>query len=266
MRIKLDHFDMVRIAKSGQCFRWVVEDKDLVSLIAFGKYLRIRKVGDELDFSCTGEEWESIWADYFDLPTDYNEIEHKIRDYREPHLLEAFELGQGIRILQQDLWEIIVSFIISQNNNITRITRTIDGFCERAGLEIEGHPGKYRFPNPGEIDLDIFADRTLGFGYRADYLRKIYEFGADNPEWLSELKAMDYKAARESLLQRTGIGPKVADCICLFGLHHIEAFPIDTHVKQLLEKYYAEGFPFEFFDGVAGIIQQYLFYYELNNN
>ena len=110
---------------------------------------------------------------------------------------------------------------------------------------------------------EVFDDRSMGFGYRAQYLKEIYEYGANNPDWLDNLRKMSYDEAMESLLTRKGIGKKVANCICLFGLHHVDAFPIDTHVKQLLDKYYSDGFDFERYKGVAGIIQQYLFYFEL---
>ena len=103
----------------------------------------------------------------------------------------------------------------------------------------------------------------MGFGYRASYLSEIYSYTLKNPQWLDNLRKMSYDEAMDSLLERKGIGKKVANCICLFGLHHVDAFPIDTHVKQLLDKYYQDGFDFERYKGVAGIIQQYLVYYEL---
>lgn len=121
----------------------------------------------------------------------------------------------------------------------------------------------YTFPKPLEVPDEVFDDRSMGFGYRAPYLKEIYEYGANNPGWLDNLRKMSYDEAMESLLSRKGIGKKVANCICLFGLHHVDAFPIDTHVKQLLDKYYSDGFDFERYKGVAGIIQQYLFYFEL---
>ena len=127
-------------------------------------------------------------------------------------------------------------------------------------LVFAGHTPLYRAIHVPE---EVFDDRSMGFGYRAPYLKEIYEYGANNPDWLDNLRKMSYDEAMESLLTRKGIGKKVANCICLFGLHHVDAFPIDTHVKQLLDKYYSDGFDFERYKGVAGIIQQYLFYFEL---
>ncbi|MBQ4300063.1 MAG: 8-oxoguanine DNA glycosylase, partial [Lachnospiraceae bacterium] len=114
-----------------------------------------------------------------------------------------------------------------------------------------------------EVPEDVFEDSSMGFGYRAPYLREMYAYTAANPQWIVELAHMSYDQAYEELISHKGIGPKVANCICLFGLHHVDAFPIDTHVKQLLDKYYADGFDFDRYAGFAGIIQQYLFYYEL---
>ena len=97
---------------------------------------------------------------------------------------------------------------------------------------------RYDFPKPDEAGDEIFEDRSMGFGYRAAYLRELFEFARMTPDWLDNLKKMSYDEAMAELLKRKGIGKKVADCICLFGLHHVDAFPIDTHVKQLLNEYY----------------------------
>lgn len=262
MFVNIDHFDSILIADSGQCFRWKKISEDTVLVVSFGKVLEIVKVPEGYMLSCTKEEWESIWSEYFDMSTDYSEIESRIRAYGDKHLYESFEAGKGIRILKQDLWEIIISFLISQNNNIGRIRNSVEALCRAGAKKIAGYD-EYAFPGPGDIDSSLFEKVNLGLGYRVPYLKEMYEFVADNPNWLDYLRTLDYEMARAELLKRKGIGPKVADCICLFGLHHVEAFPIDTHVKQLLSKYYPDGFDFKYFDGVAGIIQQYLFYYEI---
>ena len=259
---KLDHFDPQEIAGSGQCFRWKDAGTDTVKVIAFGKCLEIVKSGDSFEFDCTEGDWKNVWAPYFDLSTDYCGIETLIRKSGDAHLLESFESGRGIRILRQDLWEVIISFLISQNNNISRIKGSIEALCREAGIKI-GDSGEYAFPGPSDLNPEIFERVNMGLGYRVPYLKEMYEFAGEHPEWLESLKTMNYTEARAELLKRKGIGPKVADCICLFGLHHIDAFPIDTHVKQLLARYYPKGFNHEYFKGVAGVIQQYLFYYEL---
>lgn len=269
---RIDHLDLKQTACSGQCFRWKEIGENRFNIVAFGKSLDIQAVEGEtelFDLSCNEEEWESIWSSYFDMDTDYNHIEKLIRESGDAHLIEAYEMGSGIRILRQDLWEMVISYLISQNNNITRIRRSIDTLCTRCGYIANGSGEgvHYRFPTPSDtIPEGLFDDASLGLGYRNVYLKEMFEFAQMNPDWLINISAMDYETARNALLERKGIGPKVADCISLFGLHHIEAFPIDTHVKQLLAKYYQNGFDFEYFEGVAGIIQQYLFYYELQNS
>ena len=257
----IDYLNLQQIADSGQCFRWKKQDDNKYSVIAYGKYVEIEQNGNEFTFSCDEQEWEQVWSKYFDMETDYGQIATMIMESGDEHLIEAYKYGSGVRILRQDLWEMMVSFMISQNNNIKRISNSVDMLCERCGSPIEDRG--YAFPLPHQSQEEVFADKTMGFGYRDAYLRELYAYARENPHWLEKLEKMTYDQAMEDLLQRKGIGKKVANCICLFGLHHVEAFPIDTHVKQLLEKYYPKGFDFDRYRGVAGIIQQYLFYYEL---
>ena len=261
-KIEIENMDLEQIATSGQCFRWKKIDENRYSVVAFGKRLEICQDGIEFSMSCDEQEWNEIWSSYFDLDTDYANVARLINESEDEHLKEAYSKGSGVRILRQDLWEIIVSFIISQNNNISRITQSIDKICTRCELPALG--GEYRFPYPVEVEPEFCDDSTLGLGYRNEYLKLIYEYAKENPKWLDELKTMSYDDAMQSLMERKGIGKKVANCICLFGLHHVDAFPIDTHVKQLLAKYYQNGFDFDRYKGVAGIVQQYLFYYEIS--
>jgi len=261
---EINNLDLKEIAESGQAFRFKEEEDGHYSLVAFDHYLDLWQNGNSISFSCSEEDFENIYRGYFDLDTDYEAIGRGILAGSDSHLKEAYELGMGIRILRQDLWEMIVTFMISQNNNIKRIRKSVEEICKKAGLPtIEGKG--YRFPKAGEIPPEFFLDKNLGLGYREQYLCGIYDFAEKNPEWLSELKECSYEEAMDKLLQIKGIGKKVANCICLFGLHHVDAFPIDTHVKQLLEKYYPEGFSYDLYKGYAGIIQQYLFYYEIKN-
>lgn len=304
MKIKITHFDPKQIAKSGQCFRWkntgtdIVRDRDgahksdgsaeeydTYVIPSFGpkqrefKPLVIRSVDKEqeiFELSCDSVDWNSHWAKYLDMDTDYDAIKDKILSSGDKHLIKAYNCGSGIRILRQDTWEMIITFLISQNNNITRITRSVEEICRRhsapgndGSSEAGDDPGvneSYNpayFPRPEEFNIDIIRDKSVGLGYRVPYIEKAIEVFASDDKLLMRLEDMSYNQAYETLISMTGIGPKVANCICLFGLHHIEAFPIDTHVKQLLDKYYADGFPYDRYEGCAGIIQQYLFNYEL---
>lgn len=261
--IDIENMNLNQIAESGQCFRWKKLKNDSYGIVAFGKYLTISQTGNHFTLSCDEKEWNEIWSDYFDMGTDYGKIKELIMQSEDAHLKKALEQGWGIRILKQDLWEMIVTFMISQNNNIKRITNSVEKICVSCDLLCENDNSQYRFPNPGEAPSELFDNKELGLGYRDGYLREIYAYGLENESWLEELKMADYDDAMKILQERKGIGKKVANCICLFGLHHVDAFPIDTHVKQLLEEHYSDGFDFERYKGVAGIVQQYLFYYEL---
>ena len=266
MKIKTDHFDIKQIMNSGQCFRIKELSENTFSVVYKDNLLLIKKEEDSYDFLCSEGEFNAIWKDYFDFNTDYNEIEKLIVKSNDAHLLEAFKLGEGIRILKQDLFETIVSFLISQNNNISRIKKSIALISKRAGKKVlssDKSAFDYAFPGPNDLDSSIFINENFGLGYRNEYLKEIYDYVKENPEWLDALKTLGYEDARKELLKRKGIGPKVADCICLFSLHHVDAFPIDTHVKDLLNKYYGGKFDTKAFEGYAGIIQQYLFYYEI---
>ena len=263
IEISLDHFDIKQIAESGQCFRWKVLSDTAAEIIAYDRLLYIERKGSKLSLDCSEADFRNIWQQYFDLDTDYSRIERLIADSGDAHLKKAYLRGSGIRILRQELFETMVTFLISQNNNIPRIKKSLEMICEKGGFPLVNSDRGFRLPKPSEVAPEFFLDRSLGLGYRDVYLYELYKYLDENPSWLSDLQSMDYDTARKELLKRKGIGPKVADCICLFSLHHIDAFPIDTHVKQLLDKYYKGGFDYEYYKGFAGIIQQYLFYEEL---
>lgn len=268
MQLNIPHLDLTQIAESGQCFRWV-KSGDTYIIPSFGpeckKFAPLNISGTDNSFtlSCSKADWEKHWRHYFDMDTDYDAVSRRIISSGDHHAIEAYNAGSGIRILRQDTWEMIITFLISQNNNIKRITRSVDEICKRHAEYRSEEPAL--FPRPEEFDTGILGDRTLGLGYRAPYIESVVNEIKKSPSLLDELGLMDYDHAYDTLIRFTGIGPKVANCICLFGLHHIEAFPIDTHVKQLLTKYYPNGFPYGYYEGIAGIVQQYLFYYELKN-
>ena len=267
MHITINNMDLAQIAGSGQCFRWNRICEDTYEIIAYDRYLTIKQDGHDFELSCDEEEWNTIWSAYLDTGTDYARIGRGIELSDDEYLKAAYEYGQGIRILRQDLWETLISFIISQNNNIKRIRGSIEAICVKAALSLanDGPPGKYRFPKPQELDRDFFNDKSLGLGYRDSYLADLYEYAALNSDFPGRLKEMDNKEAFLELKSFRGIGDKVANCVCLFGLHHIDAFPIDTHIKQILAGHYPKGFDFVKYKGHAGIIQQYMFNYKLND-
>lgn len=265
---RIQYFDIHKICNSGQCFRMNPVGENRYGLIASGEYLEIVQEGNEISFSCTESEFENRWRSYFDLDTDYGAIEKAV-DKTDAYLTAAVRCGSGMRILRQDLWEVIVSFIISQQNNIPRIKKCVESLCRNFGEKRENFQGEEydTFPSADVLAGHELADFSVcSLGYRAKYIWKTARMIADGEVSLTEIEKMDYEAAKAELMKLCGVGIKVAECICLFALHHVDAFPIDTHIKDMLEKHYPKGFPFERYRGIAGILQQYGFYYELWGN
>ena len=168
-KTKIDNLDLKQIADSGQCFRWKNTGEDEYTVVAFDRALRIKQDGNEFELDCDEADWNNIWKSYLDMDTDYAGIAKLIADGDDAHLKEAYAYGSGVRILRQDLWEMIVTFMISQNNNIKRITNSVDLLCRRCGHKIDGSAegeDLYTFPKPLEVPDEVFDDRSMGFGYR----------------------------------------------------------------------------------------------------
>lgn len=265
MLLELKDFDIAQIAASGQCFRMENPAPGLYTVPAFGRFLEVEALpGSEgaYRFSCSEEEFDRFWKGYFDLDTDYGAVKESIPE-DDPCLRRAAMAGGGIRILRQELWEMLISFLISQRNNIPRIRRCIRLICEAWGKPLTAS-GVYAFPTPEALaEADEKALLACNLGYRARYVLAAARAVSEGALPLEPLAAMGYQEAKEALLRFYGVGEKVADCICLFSLHHLEAFPVDTHIRQVLEREYPQGFPFSRYGESAGIMQQYLFYYEL---
>lgn len=272
--IRNEHFSVRQICESGQCFRmellkeWEEADGKVhrkYGLPAFGRYLEIGQCGQTVDLSCTQEEFEAVWKGYFDLEEDYGKLIASI-DPEDIYLCRAAAFGSGIRILRQDLWEMIISFIISQQNHIGRIRKCIRLLCERYGAQCEKENGEiyYAFPAPESLaearDEELY---TCNLGYRSRYVRETAASVCSGEVDLAAVAAMDYEDALKELQKLSGVGIKVANCVCLFALHNTEAFPVDTHINKVLREQYPKGFPFERYAGYAGSLQQYIFYYDL---
>ena len=268
-------FSVQQICDSGQCFRLeLLEEREEADgkihrrygLPAFGRYLEIRQCGQTVSLSCSLEEFDAVWKGYFDLDADYEAIITSV-DSGDTYLRQAVSYGKGLRILRQDLWEMIVSFIISQQNNIRRIRKCIETICERYGEARISESGVsyHAFPEPEALALASQEElQDCNLGYRSRYIRQTAGSIVQGEVELERLQKMDYGQARAELKRLCGVGDKVADCICLFALHHLDAFPRDTHINQVLERRYRQGFPFDRYRGCAGVMQQYLFYYDLN--
>lgn len=262
---EIDNFDLGQICRSGQCFRMYPRGEGRYSLIAGRHYLETEQRDGRTVFYCGQTEFESFWETYFDLKADYISYMGKIAP-DDCYLNAAAEFGSGIRILRQDLWEMIVSFLISQQNNILRIRRCIENICGSYGEKLVSVQGEeyYAFPTPRALAvLDEDALMACNLGYRSKYVVRAARSVAEGKCDLESIMRFPYLEAREELLKLYGVGEKVADCICLFALHHLEAFPVDTHIRQAIEKHYGQGFPTDRYQGCQGVLQQYIFYFEL---
>lgn len=264
--VQQSHFSPAQILQSGQCFRMEETEPGHYGLIAGSRYLELEDAGQgEVMLACGRQEYESFWKDYFDLEGDYEGYIRSI-DPADLYLTRAAARGEGIRILRQDLWEMLLTFIISQQNNIRRIRKIIALLSERYGAACCSREGKEygAFPLPEELAQVTEEEyRSCGLGYRSRYLASVVRSVLEGEVDLEAVAAMDYPEARKELMKLCGVGGKVADCICLFALHHLEAFPVDTHIRKVLDMQYPDGFPSERYRGFQGVLQQYLFYYDL---
>ena len=258
-------FDLDQIARSGQCFRFRPLGERHYALVAGGRYLEVSQQGQTVRFDCPEDEFEAVWRPYFDLDADYGRYKSAVAK-RDKYLQSAVAAAGGLRILRQELWETIVCFIISQQNNIARITKCVESLCLLFGETCYNKSKQVynAFPSAERLAA-CTADELapIRLGYRAKYIVAAARQVASGEVDLDAVRRMDYAHAKAELMRLTGVGVKVAECICLFALHHIDAFPIDTHIRQMLDVHYPKGFPLRRYRGFAGVMQQYTFYYEL---
>ncbi len=248
----------------GQCFRWNPIEKDKYIGVVNGKVI-IATQTDE-GFTLEGDDIDKdveFWKNYFDLETDYESIGNNFE--KDTYIYNAAKAGQGIHILRQDPWEVTVSFIISANNNITRIKKIIEKLCELKGSAIN-YNGKtyYSFPSPQQLaDISQEDIEALHAGYRGRYLSELFKY-ANNGFSSTSLRDLDNTSLRKELLSLLGVGNKVCDCIMLFGYTRYSAFPKDVWIKRVIAENLGEGFSESDLGEYAGVIQQYLFHYARN--
>ena len=242
----------------GQCFRW---DSDGIG-IAGGRIARVVRENDIVSIECSGEDFDIFWADYFDINTDYEKIRKKL--LTDNTMTDAIAFGTGIRILKQEPWEALISFIISQCNNIPRIRSIIETMCSLFGEEIEGCGVKrYSFPSAEVLSKCTLEDLApLRSGYRAKYILAAAKRVSNGEINLEEVRKMPTEHARKILLSFEGVGNKVADCVLLFGMGKLDAFPVDVWMKRALNEFFGGETPD--FGELGGIAQQYLFHYIRN--
>jgi len=260
-----DDFNLEKIKDSGQCFRWEKTDDHTYRIVHENSCLYISDLGnDQYDLDCTETEFYSVWENYFDLHENYQNIRKKINPETDSFLWTASESQKGIRILRQNPWEMLITFIISQNRNIPAIQKSVKLLSETYGTPAQDSRGlKYFiFPSPEAIALsDEESLNQCRLGYRAKYVRSAAEAVYSQKIDLDSLYQKKEQEVIKELTKLYGIGPKVANCISLFGLHHTDAFPKDVWINRILEKKYPDGYPFSQYSPYNGIFQQYLFAY-----
>ena len=257
---KVTSLDLGETLDCGQSFRWRDNGDGSFTGVADEKLVTVSIQNGDLHIENTTEQdFEKIWRNYFDLDLDYDSIRESIGKIH-PVLKEASSYAPGIRILQQEPWEALCTFIISQNNNIKRIKGIVDRLCTTFGNKI-GDTDFYTFPKPeilAELTPDDLAPLRAGFRnkYIIDASRKVASGEVD----LEKCRNVPYDEARAELCKIKGVGNKVADCTLLFGMHRIEAFPIDVWMRRAMEKLFP-NMTGEDFGEYAGIAQQYIFHY-----
>lgn len=254
--IKQNDFGLDETLDCGQAFRWAKTKSDTYSGYFFNTPLTIScesKSDGIFRLHNTDEETLfNVWYNYFDFDTDYGELKKQFSE--DETMAKACEYAGGIRILKQNSWEALTSFIISQNNNIPRIKGIISRLCE--------HYHEY----PTVTDMSDETVESLGYlrsGFRAKYLIDAVSKLNNGEIDLNSIAKMPIDDARKALMTIKGVGPKVAECVLLFGMYRVEAFPIDVWVKRVMERWYPNGLP-DCIKGYEGIAQQYLFHYIRN--
>ena len=257
-------FDLGRIFECGQCFRWNADRDGIYTGVVKNRAARVRRVGLSVFISGSMEDFETLWREYFDLDRDYEEIRREL--CLDEFMQKATAYGAGIRILRQDKWEALCSFIISQNNNIPRIKGIINSLCRLHGERLEFECGeRYGFPSAEKLaGLDAEDLAPIRCGYRAEYIIRAARDIAAGKVNLENLAHDTPDAARAALKKLHGVGNKVADCAVLFGLNMLDAFPMDVWMKRAIAEHYGPGFDPAVFGPYAGIAQQYIFYYTRN--
>lgn len=268
----LDYFSVELTFDCGQSFRFKVDERDGVRRadgIAHGRRVSFiqRGAGELVISPCTVDEYEEIWRHYLALDEDYAAIRREMRALRpnDGKLFEAMKLGRGIRVLHQEPWEALCTFIISQNNNIPRITGLVAALCravgEKIGEDENGEP-LFAFPTPEAVKLlGVDGLYALKMGFRASYLYDAACKMCDGTVSAELIRACSTEEAERALRVIRGVGPKVAACALLFGFEKADAFPIDVWVKRVMAEYYPDGISPSEFGANAGLAQQYLFHH-----
>ncbi len=261
-----DDFDMEKIAQSGQCFRVRHMDDSSWRFITGDNVVYIRDEGDhQFSVSCGKKDWEDIWFPYFDLGRNYSGIYVSERE-KNGFTRKAMDYSRGLRVLRQDPWETLITFIISQRKNIPAISSAVETLAARYGHRIEtGRETLCSFPSPEELsNADEAALRECSLGYRAPYIADAVRRVADGESDLDAISSLNDEDLLTELQKIRGVGKKVANCVALFAYSRTGCVPVDVWISRAINEDCNGESPFPEFGENAGIIQQYVFYYERN--
>lgn len=267
-------FDLAQTLECGQCFHFIKLDEEDYVLTAKGYVLHVSQEADTVIFYDTDkDEYVNVWKDYFDMDRDYSAIKKKLLE-KDDKLKDAIESMWGVRILNQDFFETLISFIISQNKQIPHIKKIVADISAKFGTYKGTYGGAdmYTFPTLEQLANASEEDfKELKTGFRAPYIMDAIRRNMAGQFDINELKSMDYDSCIKELMTIKGVGEKVANCVSLFGLGKKEAFPVDVWIKRIMETMYFDGvdtskdkiaaFAKEQFGELGGFAQQYLFYY-----
>lgn len=258
-----DLFDLKKIVDSGQCFRAVLLPGDVYRFVTGEQVLYIQKVSEETyEVSCERDIWEHVWSSYFDLDRNYRNISETI-PVEDTFLSRAAQTGAGIRILRQDPWEMLITFIISQRKSIPAIRSVVEMLSKRYGTEIQT-PNETLHMFPTALQLKEVSEEdyiTCKVGYRASYIcdavRQVLSGSLD----LYQIASFSDEDLLTALQTVRGVGVKVANCVALFAYGRTACAPVDTWINKIIQQKYGGRDPFGRYGAAAGIMQQYFFYY-----
>lgn len=256
----VDDFSLKDILECGQAFRFTYQSDGTYQGVVGSRLVRVGQHEKNITFyDCDLDVYYGMLESYFALDVDYARIKRILS--QDDTLRKTIEYAPGIRVMSQDLWETLCTFIISQNNNIKRIAGIVDRFCQFYGESLEGHDGFYKFPTSARIsNLTVEDMAPLRAGFRAKYLIDAAQKVESGEVNLKLVYSSSTEEGRRILQKIYGVGPKVAECTLLFGAKKFDAFPMDVWMKRAMASLFPEGLP-DFALSYAGIAQQYIFHY-----
>lgn len=269
------NFNIKQVVECGQCFRWKkVTDSNYIG-VAYGRVIEVVQEGDKIQIlNTTEEDFNNIWQEYFDFDRDYSEVKDKLID--DELLKKSMEFGYGVRVLNQEPFEILISFIISARNSIPVISKTINNISKKYGTKLQ-YKGEdyYTFPTIEQLSIATEDDiRETGASFRSKYIVDTVRRLKDGELSLEEIMALNDDECHTKLQEFKGVGAKVADCVMLFSMKKTSAFPVDVWVKRAMIYFYDAKdsslnkiriFARDRFGELSGFAQQYLFYYAREN-